>query len=250
MGLGEDEFLVPSGLMMGGSSRESLRSHHQHQHQQPPGLWKLTRPLLVALGVFGVSTGAARYLFPRRKLQPQREQLERLVAVRTGNSAVTSECATASKVVMEGADLTRYFSLELGAAAVYGVEEYEALYNGYRFWFESAENKAMFEESPKSYIPQWGGFCSWGISREDWWTADELGPPADPNQWLITNDGGLHFFRSELPMSKFLGDVPGNIVAGNQIWHSWWGDVEPAADGAGSPLDTDCFCSTATCEDA
>lgn len=52
-------------------------------------------------------------------------------------------------------------------------------------------------------------------------------------------------------MSKFLGNVPGNIVTGNQVWHSWWGDVDPAAEGyaEGSPLDTACFCSTATCED-
>lgn len=34
-----------------------------------------------------------------------------------------------------------------------------------------------------------------GISREDFWSKDTLGPDADPNQWLITSDGKLHFFR-------------------------------------------------------
>ncbi|CAM9677037.1 unnamed protein product [Sphacelaria rigidula] len=44
-------------------------------------------------------------------------------------------------------------------------------------------------------MPAWGGFCSWGISNEDWWTKDSLGPDADPHSWLITDDGVLHFFR-------------------------------------------------------
>lgn len=51
------------------------------------------------------------------------------------------------------------------------------------------------QEQPTRYIPAWGGFCSWGISEEDWWTAENLGPQADPNMWLITDDGILHFFR-------------------------------------------------------
>lgn len=140
--MGEDDFLVPPGLMMEGS-RDRLRSHDHYQ--QPPRPWKLVQPLLIALGVFGVSAGAARYLFPRRKLQPQQEQLERLAVVRTGDSPLTTDCTTPTKVVMNGADLTRYFSLEPGAAAVYGVAEHEAVYNGYKFWFASEENKAMFE---------------------------------------------------------------------------------------------------------
>ncbi|CAN0556487.1 unnamed protein product, partial [Laminaria digitata] len=51
------------------------------------------------------------------------------------------------------------------------------------------------QAEPLSYIPAWGGFCSYGISEEDWWTRANLGPDADPNSWLITEGGSLHFFR-------------------------------------------------------
>lgn len=37
--------------------------------------------------------------------------------------------------------------------------------------------------------------CLTGIAREEWWTKDTLGPDADPNQWMITDDGKLRFFR-------------------------------------------------------
>lgn len=51
-------------------------------------------------------------------------------------------------------------------------------------------------------------------------------------------------------MSKFLGDVPGNVELGNAVWQEWWGTADPGAyEFGGSPLDTDCFCSVDTCED-
>lgn len=52
-----------------------------------------------------------------------------------------------------------------------------------------------FQERPLAYIPAWGSFCSYGISQEDWWTKDTLGPEADPDLWFITDEGVLHFFR-------------------------------------------------------
>lgn len=52
-------------------------------------------------------------------------------------------------------------------------------------------------------------------------------------------------------MSKFLLDVSANTVAGDEVWSSWWGAVEPGASDVvpGSPLDTDCFCSSVICVD-
>ena len=62
------------------------------------------------------------------------------------------------------------------------------------FWVVPTSPGSLQQE-PLNYIPAWGGFCSWGISREDWWTAETLGPDTDPNYWVITDDGVLHFFR-------------------------------------------------------
>lgn len=247
MGLGEDEFLVPRRAEFGHGGTTSDR-----HSQQRPGARKLLQPLALAVGIFGVSAGAAHYLFPRKKLQPQQQVLAAAgPPLDSADAPTTAVCAAADGTVMDGADVVSYFSLEPGSGAVFGVAEHESVYNGYTFWFASEENKALFEENPLAYIPAWGGFCGWGIAREDWWDKDTLGPDADPNLWLISDEGKLHFFRSPTPMFKFTLDIPANIRAGDEVWSSWWGGVDPGAPEVmqGSPLDTNCFCSAETCVD-
>lgn len=52
-----------------------------------------------------------------------------------------------------------------------------------------------WQKSPLYFLPAWGGFCSWGISGEDWWTKHNLGPTTDPGCWIITDDDVLHVFH-------------------------------------------------------
>lgn len=53
--------------------------------------------------------------------------------------------------VLEGADMVSYFSLEDNAPAMFGSAEHESIYNGYRFWFVSEKNKALFEVGTTMY---------------------------------------------------------------------------------------------------
>ena len=39
---------------------------------------------------------------------------------------------------------------------------------GYTYNFVSEANKKAFLKSPSTYVPQFGGFCSYGISSETW----------------------------------------------------------------------------------
>lgn len=144
MGIGEEEFLIPPALSHMASSGPDIRDGQRHQHQHRPGRRKLLQPLCIAVGIFGVSTGAARYLFPRKKLEPLQDQS---FVVRTDDGYTTSECATAAKVVMKGADLTKYYAMGHGEPAIFGFKEYETIHNGYKYWFQSEENKAKFEVS-------------------------------------------------------------------------------------------------------
>lgn len=117
--------------------------------------------LFVAFGIFGVSTGSARYLFPRgiRSRQPIGEEAGLAVqdgSLRDDDGPTTTSCTSdVSKPVMEGVDLVAYFSLEPEGSAVYGTEAYTASYNGYNFWFESEENMALFEAS-HCIVPVYG----------------------------------------------------------------------------------------------
>lgn len=156
MGTGENELLVPREGVFGytaGPLSSGADDTPRQRHQ--PGLRKVLLPLMVTLGIFGVSTGGARFLFPRKKIQRQQQQqhllqgkfesIDRFHAVRDDTGYLTIECASADYTVMQGYDLTSYFSLEAGNTPVQGVAEYASSYNGYTFWFASEENKALFE---------------------------------------------------------------------------------------------------------
>jgi YHS domain-containing protein len=46
-----------------------------------------------------------------------------------------------------------------------GLPEFESKYNGVRYFFSSADDKALFDSNPAKYEPQFGGFCAYGVSR-------------------------------------------------------------------------------------
>lgn len=169
MGTGENEVLVPRGRVFGhtavpvsGGADDTERQRHRRPQQQQPDLRKLLLPLMLTLGIFGVSTGAARFLFPRKKIQrqqpqqPQQSQEQTLAGklgakrntfhfLGDGDGPLTADCTSPDEVVMQGYDLTSYFALEAGGTPVRGVVEHTSEYNGYIFWFASAENRAEFE---------------------------------------------------------------------------------------------------------
>ena len=51
-----------------------------------------------------------------------------------------------------------------GGAPVEGVAAHAAVHDGVAYYFASAENKAVFEADPAAYLPQNGGFCTYGVS--------------------------------------------------------------------------------------
>ncbi|CAN0039334.1 unnamed protein product [Ectocarpus fasciculatus] len=149
--------------------------------------------------------------------------------------------------VLAGVDVVAYWALPEGSKPVFGTPNLVALFGDYRFYFSSIENLRTFESDPLKYIPAWGGFCSYGVAAEKFWTADILGPFGDPSKWLILpGDGRLHVFRSELPMSKFLLTPAEYLEAGDASWNGWF----PAAEKGGpAPLNTACLCSEEMCVD-
>lgn len=104
------------------------------------------------------------------------------------------ECvATTPRPFLSGFDVVAFRSLEAGKSAVMGSAELSAAFHGYSLWFSSEENLRTFQDASDTekwkYLPAWGGFCAWGIAEEyepDYsWSAEQLGPYADPNIWQI-----------------------------------------------------------------
>ena len=54
----------------------------------------------------------------------------------------------------------------------------------------------------QKYVPQFGGFCAYGVTFESWWTSSNLGPSADPDAWRIIG-GKLYLFMYDPIMASY-----------------------------------------------
>ena len=102
----------------------------------------------------------------------------------------------------------------------------------YQLWFSSSDNLKTFSKDPWSYMPQWGGFCAWGICCElppQWpWESDHLGPPAGMDYtdrgWVVYDDK-LYFVINQPMIVQFEESADSNIEAGNERWENWFGTL-------------------------
>jgi YHS domain-containing protein len=46
-----------------------------------------------------------------------------------------------------------------------GNKQFESTYQGAKYWFVSAENKALFDANPAKYAPLYGGFCAIAVTE-------------------------------------------------------------------------------------
>lgn len=67
-----------------------------------------------------------------------------------------------SQLAVQGYDLVEYFQ---SSKATPGVENYQAEHEGVKYYFANAENRAKFAASPQSYLPQYGGYCAFAVSK-------------------------------------------------------------------------------------
>ena len=91
-----------------------------------------------------------------------------------------------------------------------GLSEFEYAWNGTTYRFANAANRDRFAKDPEAFAPQYGGFCSWAVSRG--YTAD-----VDPNAWRIV-EGKLYLNYSVRVQRTWEGDIPGNIKKADSNW--------------------------------
>jgi YHS domain-containing protein len=65
-------------------------------------------------------------------------------------------------VAIQGYDPVAYF---VSNKAVVGNKEFSSTYKGAIYYFSSEENLALFIKNPSNYLPQYGGFCAYGMSE-------------------------------------------------------------------------------------
>ena len=88
-----------------------------------------------------------------------------------------------SNIALQGYSPVSY--LDLGLAQK-GVKDHKSEYNKVVYYFTSAEQKAAFEKNPNRYLPQYGGYCAFGVYAGAKFRTD-------PNKFLV-KDGKYYLF--------------------------------------------------------
>ncbi|NOD97342.1 YHS domain-containing protein [Ruegeria sp. HKCCD6228] len=93
---------------------------------------------------------------------------------------------------------------------VEGFATHSATYDGASYYFTTAANLEAFEANPEAYLPQHGGFCSFGVSVGKKFDGD-------PDQYLVA-DGKLYLFLNAETRAAFMKDVPATAKTADEQW--------------------------------
>ena len=130
-------------------------------------------------------------------------------------AALLSACANISSNptfqddagALRGYDPVAYFTED---KPVQGSPDFTTNNNGATWYFSSVANKAMFEENPQKYSPQYGGYCAYAMSYG-------FVVSSDPAAFSLV-DGKLYLNYSLGVRETWLEDVPGNIESADNNW--------------------------------
>ncbi len=100
---------------------------------------------------------------------------------------------TKDNVAIEGYDLVGYFQNK----AVKGSAEHSVEHDGVIYHFANAENKKTFQSDPKKYLPQYGGFCAFGMAKM------KAKVPINPTTFAIHKGKLLLFFNGPYKGKNF-----------------------------------------------
>lgn len=110
----------------------------------------------------------------------------------------------------KGYDVVAYFT---DGHPVMGSDRYTADYGGVKWQFATGAHRDAFAANPSRYAPQYGGFCSWGVSQGKLFDVDPV------NGWKVV-DGKLYLnFNSEIN-ATFASDTDGFIRKADRNWTS------------------------------
>lgn len=112
-----------------------------------------------------------------------------------------------SNVGAGGYDLVAY---QTHGTATRGTGWHAVLHEGTTYLFASKQNRKAFEKHPDRYLPQYGGYCAYGLS---------VGKKfyADPTVWKVV-DGKLYLNLDSKIQKKFEGDLSANIEKADAHW--------------------------------
>ncbi|HSS63651.1 MAG TPA: YHS domain-containing (seleno)protein [Gammaproteobacteria bacterium] len=112
-----------------------------------------------------------------------------------------------SPLAVHGYDVVAYFTQ--GQPTI-GRAKFSTEYKDATYRFASSEHLKAFEKNPEKYVPQYGGYCAYGVA---------VGAKfdGDPLLWKIV-DGKLYLNLNEDIQATWEKDIPENITKANRNW--------------------------------
>lgn len=114
---------------------------------------------------------------------------------------------TFGNLALKGYDPVAYFT---EGKAVEGRKEFTLQYADANWRFESAASRDLFSQNPEKYLPQYGGYCAWGISQSKFFDGD-------PRVWKIV-DGKLYVNYNKEIEKTWEQDMQGFIDKADRNW--------------------------------
>ncbi len=114
------------------------------------------------------------------------------------------------KGAIRGHDPVAYFSLKPGAKAVKGKKEFSYEWEGVTWYFSSLKNLKAFKENPTAYAPQFGGYCSFAVSKN-------FTTSIRPDSWLI-HEGKLYLNHNSASQRLFSKSIDNSLAEANNNW--------------------------------
>lgn len=110
-------------------------------------------------------------------------------------------------ILISGYDVVAYFT---EGRAVKGDSRYTLEYSGITLHFASEENRALFAEEPERYLPQYGGYCAYGLVKNKLFRIE-------PDQFTI-HKGKLYLNYNSSIRKRWLKRLDSYIKSADENW--------------------------------
>jgi len=110
-------------------------------------------------------------------------------------------------VAVKGYDVVAYFESN---KAIEGNSEINTAYKKATYYFSTEKNKAMFLKQPDKYVPQFGGYCAYGVSENHT-------SPTDPQAFTIVDDK-LYLNYNLKVKELWSKEQKARIIKANENW--------------------------------
>lgn len=111
------------------------------------------------------------------------------------------------KPQLSGYDVVSYFTKQ---QAEQGISKHATVYKDKTYWFSSEKHKDLFIKQPGQYLPQYDGYCAYGV---------QYGQKIDssPEAWAIV-DNRLYLATDKSWLKKWKKDTSTAIREGDVQW--------------------------------